>query len=164
MKNWAQRSVTSNRPGQFHVRGRRPDRPATERATLGRLDQASTTRLLQVASEAGILVNPMSHASDRLQAIRNTYEPYLAAIGVHVLIDLPPWLPADDAEDNWETTAWDFNSPRSYSHPTVRFAFAGSRRRPMSMWRNTARTRFTYGHRESPTASRTMRSLTAECG
>ena len=72
----------------------------------------------------------MSHASDRLQAIRNTYEPYLAAIGVHVLIDLPPWLPADDAEDNWETTAWDFNSPAESFAPNGPFRIRGKQAPP----------------------------------
>jgi hypothetical protein len=98
----------------------KPSEPALER-----LDQPETTRLLQVATEAGILANPMAHASDRLKAIRKTYEPYLAALGVYLLMDLPPWLPADDAKDNWESTAWDFNSPAELFAPNGPFRMRG---------------------------------------
>jgi ion channel len=92
---------------------------------LERLDQANTPRLLQVATDAGILANPGSHASNRLKAIRQTYEPYLAALGVYLLMDLPPWLPADEAEDNWESTAWDFNSPAALFAPNGPFRARG---------------------------------------
>jgi Ion channel len=94
----------------------KPREPALER-----LDQANTPRLLQVATEAGILANPSGHASDRLKSIRKTYEPYLAALDVYLLMDLPPWLPADGAKDNWESTAWDFNSPAELFAPNGPF-------------------------------------------
>jgi hypothetical protein len=97
---------------------------------LERLDQADTSRLLQVATDAAILANPRSNASDRLKAIRKTYEPYLAALGVHLLMDLPPWLPADDAEDNWETTAWDFSSPAELFAPNGPFRVRGMQAPP----------------------------------
>ena len=99
----------------------KPREPPTER-----LDQASMPPLLQIASEAGILANPTSHAGERLKAIRMTYEPYLAALGVYLLMDLPPWLPADDARDNWESTAWDFNSPTELFAPNGPFRVRGN--------------------------------------
>jgi hypothetical protein len=33
------------------------------------------------------------------------------------LIELPPWVPLPDAQDNWETNAWDFASPVSVLGP-----------------------------------------------
>jgi hypothetical protein len=41
------------------------------------------------------------------------YEPYLQAISEQLLMDLPPWVPPPGAEDNRETTAWEFASPVS---------------------------------------------------
>jgi hypothetical protein len=40
---------------------------------------------------------------------------------------LPPWLPADDAQDNWETTAWDFASPVDLFDGTAPFRKTGTR-------------------------------------
>ena len=63
-----------------------------------------------MATDSGLL-GENSSASQRLTAIRSTYEPYLEALAEYLLMDLPPWVAAPDAQDNWETTAWDFASP-----------------------------------------------------
>jgi len=52
-----------------------------------------------------------------LTAIRSAYEPYLGALAAHLLMELPPWVPAAGVLDNWETTAWDFASPTSLLGP-----------------------------------------------
>jgi Ion channel len=78
--------------------------------SIGRLDARTAERLWQVATDSGLL-DENSGASQRLTAIRSTYEPYLQALAEYLLMDLPPWVPAPDAQDNWETTAWDFTSP-----------------------------------------------------
>ncbi len=44
---------------------------------------------------------------DKLAELRSMYEPYVHALSDHLLMPLPPWLPAPDAHDAWETTAWE---------------------------------------------------------
>ena len=48
----------------------------------------------------------------RLSELRATYEPYVNALAEYLFFALPPWLPAEAAADNWETTAWE-RSPRA---------------------------------------------------
>src|ERR1051326_6404455 len=77
-----------------------------------RLDAAALHILVETAQQSGLLSRSHSPGTkERLAAIRALYEPYLQALSLHLLMDLPPWVPQRDAQDNWETTAWDFASP-----------------------------------------------------
>jgi len=95
-----------------------PRTPASDR-----LDARSMQRLWEVAESSGLLPGQRQHsaAADRLTAIRSTYEPYLVALSEHLLMDLPPWVPADNALDNWESTAWDYASPLPLLGPNSPF-------------------------------------------
>jgi hypothetical protein len=46
-------------------------------------------------------------ADQHLIELRHMYEPYLNALANHLLVALPPWMPALDKLDNWQTTAWE---------------------------------------------------------
>jgi hypothetical protein len=48
---------------------------------------------------------------DRLKNLRKGYEPYASALAEELLIELPPWSPAEGRKDNWETTAWEGSAP-----------------------------------------------------
>jgi hypothetical protein len=61
-------------------------------------------------------------ARQRLTAIRSTYAPYLEALSESLLMDLPPRAPAPNAQDNRETTAWDFASPVTLLGPNSPFS------------------------------------------
>jgi hypothetical protein len=80
-------------------------------AAVDRLDAAAAARLWESATSSGLFSKPDGPARERLVAIRSAYEPYLVALSEHLLMDLPPWAPVDNAKDNWESTAWDFESP-----------------------------------------------------
>ena len=43
---------------------------------------------------------------EKLRDLRNAYEPYLFALAENLLLSLPPWTPAKEHKDNWQTTAW----------------------------------------------------------
>ena len=52
----------------------------------------------------------MSHAEDaekRLAELRRMYEPFVNAIGDHLLMNLPPWISTERTVDDWQTSAWD---------------------------------------------------------
>jgi Ion channel len=99
-----------------HVLDMRP-----EPLTVDRLDPVAAARLWELAAACGMAKDP-GDAEARLTAIRGTYEPYLQALSVRLLMPLPPWIPAPGAKDNWETTAWDFNSPVALFGPEAPFS------------------------------------------
>jgi Ion channel len=80
---------------------------------VDRLDSPAVHILWETAASSGLLTGPDTVATARLTAIRSVYEPYLQALSEYLLMDLPPWVPAPGALDNWESTAWDFASPVS---------------------------------------------------
>jgi hypothetical protein len=91
-----------------NVFGVPPHPPAVDR-----LDSPAVHVLWETAARSGLLTGPDTVATARLTAIRLVYEPYLQALSEYLLMDLPPWVPAPGALDNWESTAWDFASPVS---------------------------------------------------
>lgn len=55
----------------------------------------------------GMLANRATLSEDKLMKMRDMYEPFVNALSVHFLMPLPTWVPASNALDNWQTTAWD---------------------------------------------------------
>ena len=90
--------------------------------TVDRLDCYSRARLLEVGSTTGLLRDQPGAATERLVAIRAAYEPYLWTLAEHFLMDVPQWVPESDAQDNWERTGWDFESPAPLLGPNSPFA------------------------------------------
>ena len=43
---------------------------------------------------------------EKLTIIRSQYEPYLHALSKRLMMPLPPWLPKENARDNWQSSAW----------------------------------------------------------
>jgi Ion channel len=82
----------------------------------GRLPLTERTRLRAVlttigqASDAGKGEKPEG-VEDRLDEVRALYEPYLEGLASFLLMALPPWAPAPDALDDWQTTADKVTAP-----------------------------------------------------
>ena len=79
---------------------------APRNATRDRLPPADLERLRNVAGQAGLQLPDTPEFDAKLVKLRQMYEPYLAALARHLYVELPPWLPAAEAEDNWRTSAW----------------------------------------------------------
>jgi hypothetical protein len=58
-------------------------------------------------SRSGLRLRAGADADDHLRSLRRLYEPYVNGLSCHLLIPLPPWLPAPDRADNWQTSAFD---------------------------------------------------------
>lgn len=58
-------------------------------------------------SLAGLQLRGGADADDKLRSLRRLYEPYVNGLSCHLLIPLPPWLPARGRADNWQTSAFD---------------------------------------------------------
>jgi hypothetical protein len=89
-----------------------PRAPVPDRLLPGEL-----TRLREVLAAAGINLRDGAAAGDRLSSLRQTYEPYVNALAEYLIVTLPAWLPAAEAFDNWQTSAWGRISSGTTSSP-----------------------------------------------
>ncbi len=53
--------------------------------------------------------------AQRLGELRRTYEPYVAALGRYLRMDLPPWFARAHHADNWQTSAWEKSPERKHA-------------------------------------------------
>ncbi|HEV8190708.1 MAG TPA: ion channel [Ktedonobacterales bacterium] len=79
----------------------------------GRLPPDERTRLRDLlatvggASDAGT----GGRVESRLDELRALYEPYMQGLSAYLLMALPPWVPAPDTLDDWQTTADEVTAP-----------------------------------------------------
>lgn len=71
-----------------------------------RLTGESLEALRVLLAEAGIQLRLTPETEQRLAKFRSLYEPYVAALAEYLLIELPPWIRATTAKDNWKTSRW----------------------------------------------------------
>jgi hypothetical protein len=55
----------------------------------------------------GIMLQEGDAATEKLNKLRNMYEPYVNALSKYLLMPLPAWEIAPKATDNWQTSAWE---------------------------------------------------------
>lgn len=78
-------------------------------SALDRLPPERLTLLRSRLVAHGLRLREGPRADEQLNQLRGLYEPYVIALSHKLLLPLPPWLPADDAVDDWETTAWAYD-------------------------------------------------------
>ncbi len=71
-----------------------------------RLPPESLARLRETLCKAGLTLQGGAAAEARLIELRGLYEPFVHALAVFLLIDLPPVNPVQEPVDNWQTSAW----------------------------------------------------------
>jgi voltage-gated potassium channel Kch len=71
-----------------------------------RLPAESLARLRETLRDAGLSLQEGAAADARLTELRGLYEPFVHALAVFLLIDLPPVNPDREPVDNWQTSAW----------------------------------------------------------
>jgi hypothetical protein len=72
-----------------------------------RMPDEDLAQLRAFLSRAGLSLRGGADADDKLRSLRRLYEPYVNGLSCHLLIPLPPWLPAHGRADNWQTSAFD---------------------------------------------------------
>jgi hypothetical protein len=80
-----------------------------------RMSEAQFSVLYEALTAAGKDVD-IATFRERLTALRKGYEPYAIALSHELLMELPPWMPLDERQDNWETTAWEGAAPGESLH------------------------------------------------
>ena len=73
---------------------------------LDRLPPEELGRLCAVLGQHGLKLRDNPETQQKLRDLRDAYEPYLFALAQYLLLSLPPWTPAKQSKDNWQTTAW----------------------------------------------------------
>jgi hypothetical protein len=71
-----------------------------------RLGPETLTHIRNVLAQNGLKLRDGVEADQKLHKLRLMYEPYIYALGSHLLQSLPPWIPLKKGKDNWQTTAW----------------------------------------------------------
>ncbi len=74
---------------------------------LNRLSSADFARMRDALAEVGLRLRHEEDAEKRLYEMRRLYEPFVNALADHLLLNLPPWVPATKTVDDWQTSAWD---------------------------------------------------------
>ena len=74
---------------------------------LNRLSKDDFVRLRDALADVGLVFHVEEDAERRLYEIRRSYEPFVNALADHLLVNLPPWIPATKTVDDWQTSAWD---------------------------------------------------------
>jgi hypothetical protein len=74
---------------------------------LNRLSSDDFVRMRDALAEVGLRLRHEEDAEKRLYEMRRLYEPFVNALADHLLLNLPPWVPATKTVDDWQTSAWD---------------------------------------------------------
>ncbi len=74
---------------------------------LNRLSSDDFVRMRDALAEVGLRLRHEEDAEKRLYEMRRMYEPFVNALADHLLLNLPPWIPATKTVDDWQTSAWD---------------------------------------------------------
>jgi hypothetical protein len=71
-----------------------------------RLSAETLARIRDILAQNGLKLRDGAEADEKLRKLRDMYEPYIYALGAHLIQPLPPWIPLKKGKDNWQTTAW----------------------------------------------------------
>jgi hypothetical protein len=86
---------------------------APRRDAPDRLPPAELHRLRAALAESGYHLVDSEAANEKLQKLREMYEPYLLSLSRFLMMEIPPWILSKETVDNWRTTAWGRISDRS---------------------------------------------------
>src|SRR5947209_17168581 len=84
---------------------------------LSRLSPEDFARMRDALADVGLTFRHEEDAEKRLYEIRLIYEPFVIALADHLLVNLPPWIPATKTVDDWQTSAWDHFAQWSPARP-----------------------------------------------
>src|SRR5579864_9658034 len=84
---------------------------ASPMAEVNRLSTDEWTRVRDHLAAAGIPLKEGTASEKKLAKLRETYEPFVSGLAKRIQVALPPWLPPENALDDWQTSAWDEQFP-----------------------------------------------------
>ncbi len=78
-----------------------------KRRTPERLDEEGFRALHTMLGSAGLGFTMAEEAGQRLQRLRESYEPYIHTLSAYFSLPLPPWIPDADRLADWQTSPWE---------------------------------------------------------
>jgi len=84
---------------------------APPQQTADRLSPEQLEKLRKLLLSAGLPLCDDANSAAKLAELRAMYEPFLASLGRHFLLHLPPFLPDKPSVDNWQTSPWTRRTP-----------------------------------------------------
>lgn len=72
-----------------------------------RFQPADLGLLREILADAGIPLRAGHESDEKLERLRQMYEPHVSMLATYLLMPLPPWIPGAAHPDAWETSAWD---------------------------------------------------------
>lgn len=72
-----------------------------------RLNEEQMARLKQMLEGAKLRLVHDPESERRLQYIRDSYEPYIEALGSYFRLSPPPWVPSPGERADWEISPWE---------------------------------------------------------
>ena len=70
-----------------------------------RLPPEALSNLRKALAASGHVLPEGEKVDNKLNHLRQAYEPYLNALGSYLFMPLPQWLPREASQDNWQRTA-----------------------------------------------------------
>lgn len=92
---------------------------AAPRSRTERLPAHELDRLRSSLGKEGFMLRETPEMNEKLSKLRAMYEPYLEGLGEFLEMDVPPWILAGEAIENWRTSAWGRISGFSPSRESV---------------------------------------------
>jgi len=89
-----------------------PRSPAADR-----LSPAEFSKLRARLAAAGLQFSEGGAVEARLLELRRMYEPYVNSLADYLQVSIPAWMPALQARDNWQTSAWEKSSGPAAPQP-----------------------------------------------
>jgi hypothetical protein len=86
--------------------------PPKKDGQLNRLPEEVFTELRKAIAASGFVLAEGDGATTELNRLRGLYEPYSLSLAEYLRLDLPPWIKAGTAKDNWQTTAWQLSQTK----------------------------------------------------
>ena len=93
---------------------RPPQAPAQDR-----LPDADLARMMKTLRDAGFAMRDEAAVAKALTELRGLYEPFVNALAGQFEFCLPPFQPAKQPVDNWQTSPWTTRSPDLGALPTA---------------------------------------------
>jgi len=79
-----------------------PPRPAQDE----RFPILLLTRLREELAKSGVPLHDEARTLEKLAELRAMYEPFVLALAEYFIFSIPPFWPATETVDNWQTSAW----------------------------------------------------------
>jgi len=93
--------------------------PVLRESHHSRLSPDALAELRTYLAAAGLKLREGAEADEQLRTLRQMYEPHVIALGRHLHMSVPPWIPASGRKDNWQARVWVTEHAKTGRKPTA---------------------------------------------